>query len=80
MLTPSTGSIISTLHQKTTRKLRPWWSSAQTMRAIFAANATTATLGCARARSARSHFPVAVSFRDTTGMAARAPWISIFRK
>ncbi|ABE64527.1 hypothetical protein Nham_3822 [Nitrobacter hamburgensis X14] len=33
---------------------RPDKSSAQTVRAIFAANATTATLGWARARSARS--------------------------
>jgi hypothetical protein len=50
------------------------------VRAIFAANATTATLGWTRARSARSQTPVAVLLLANEGMADRAPWMSILRR
>jgi hypothetical protein len=48
--------ILGTLPRPTPRR-----SSAQTVRAILAAKATTATLEWVRVRSARSHDPVAVS-------------------
>ena len=50
------------------------------MRAIFAASATTATLGWVRARIARSHDPTAVLLLVNEGIADRAPWISILRR
>src|SRR5688500_5976101 len=50
------------------------------MRAILAASATTTVLECALASRPRSHWPSRVLLRLNVGKAARAPWISIFRK
>ena len=50
------------------------------MRAILAASATTTVLECALASSPRNHCPSRVLLRLKVGKAARAPWISIFRK
>ena len=43
------------------------------MRAILAASATTTVLPCARARSPRSHMPIAVTVLLSRGIAALAP-------
>ena len=50
------------------------------MRAILAASATTAVFGWALDSKARSHDPRWLFVRRRTGIAARAPWISILRR
>ena len=50
------------------------------MRAILAARATTTVLEWALASSPRNHCPSRVLVRLKVGKAARAPWMSIFRK
>src|SRR5580704_17340131 len=54
--------------------------SALTIRAIFAAKATTAVFAWARDTRPRSHSPTRESLLQSSGMADRAPWISILRK